>query len=92
MFAKTKGVKSTCSIKYIVEEAWGMVPKYVPCLIKQLCNVVTGSDADKEIMKTMLSVTAMNEYNEKAHVSVINSLKVATKFFTPARIYAIQTS
>ena len=51
MFAKTKGVKSTCSIKYIVEEAWGMVPKYVPCLIKQLRNVVTGSDADKEIMK-----------------------------------------
>ena len=92
MFAKTKSFKSTCSIKYIVEEAWGMVPKYVPCLIKQLCNVVAGSDADKDIMKTMLSVPVIDESDEKVHVSVINSLKVATKFFTPARIYAIQTS
>ena len=70
MFAKTKSFKSTCSIKYIVEEAWGMVPKYVPCLIKQLRKVVTGSDADNDIMETMLSVPAMDESGEKFHVSV----------------------
>ena len=36
IFAKTKGVKNPCAIKYLVEEALGMGPKYVPCLIKQL--------------------------------------------------------
>ena len=36
IFAKTKGVKNTCTIKYLFEEVLGMGPKYVPCLIKQL--------------------------------------------------------
>ena len=92
MFAKTKGVKNPCSIKYLVEEAWGMGPKYVPCLLKQLCNVFIGSDVDKYIMDHMISITATYESGEKVHVSVIDIIEVAKKFFTLARIYAIHTS
>ena len=69
-----------------------MRPKYVPCLLNQFRNVFVGSDADKEIMDTILSAPATDESGEKVHVSVINSLEVATKFFTPAQIYAIHTS
>ena len=92
MFEKIKGVNNTYSIKYIVEEAWGMGPKYLPCLLKQLRNVVVGSDVEKEIIGTMLSVTATDESGEKVHVNVINILDMATKLFTPERIYAIHTS
>ena len=92
IFAKKKEVKNTCSIKYLVEEAWGMGPKYVLCLLKHIRNVVVGSDVNKDIMDTMLSVPATDEYYEKDHVNLINSLKVATKFFNPAQIYAIHTS
>ena len=33
-----------------------MGPKYVLCLLKQLRNIVVGSDVDKEIIDTILSV------------------------------------
>ena len=69
-----------------------MGPKYVMCLLKQLRNVVVGSDANKEIMDTMLSVPATDKSVEKVHVSVIDSLDVATTLFTPEQIYAIHTS
>ena len=55
-----------------------MGPKYIPCLLKQLRNVVSGSDVDREIMDTMLSVPVTDESGEKVYVSVINSLEVAT--------------
>ena len=89
MFAKTKGVKNPCSIKYPVEELWVMGPKYFRYLLKQLRNVDVGSDVDKEIMDTMISIPATDESGEKVYVSVIDSLNVAKKFFTPTRIYAI---
>ena len=63
-----------------------MGPKYIPCLLKQLRNVVSGSDVDREIMDTMLSVPVTDESGEKVYVSVINSLEVATKLFTPQQI------
>ena len=92
MFAKTKVVNNLYLVKYLVEEAWGMGPKYVLCILKHIRNVVVGSDVNKDTMDTMLSVPATDEYYEKFHVNLIDSLKVATKFVTPARIYAIQTS
>ena len=55
-------------------------------------QVVVGYDVDKEVMDTILYVTATDESREKVHVSVIDSIEVATKFFTPARIYDIHTS
>ena len=68
-----------------------MGPKYFPCLLKQLRNVAVGSDVDKQIMDTILSVPATDESDEKVHVSVIDSLEVATELFTPEQIYAIHT-
>ena len=69
-----------------------MGPKYVLCLLKQVHNIVVGSDVDKEIMDTILSVPATNESGKKFHVSIIDSLELVAKFFTPAQIYAIHTS
>ena len=43
-------------------------------------------------MDTMITVPATDESGKKVHVSVIDSLKVATKLFTPERIYDIHTS
>ena len=91
MFAKKKGVNNPCLIKYLVEDVWGTGPKYFPCLLKQLRNVVVGFDVYKDIMDTMISVPATDESGEKVHVGVIDSLEVATKFYTPAQIYSIYT-
>ena len=92
IFAKTKGIKNPLLIQYLVEEVWGMGPKRFPCLLKQLRNVVVGYGVEKDIMDTMITVPDTDESGEKVHVSVIDSLKVATKLFTPERIYDIHTS
>ena len=91
MFAKTKVVNNLYLVKYLVEEAWGMVPKYVLFLLKQLRNVGVGSGVYKQIMDTMLYVPATDESGKKVHISVIDSIEVATKLFTLKRIYAIHT-
>eukprot|EP00978_Attheya_sp_CCMP212_P032278 scaffold125362_cov56-Attheya_sp.AAC.1 len=54
MFAQTNGIEcKSCSIKYLVEEAWGMGHTYVLFLLTQLSNDVANSEVDNEIMDTV---------------------------------------
>jgi hypothetical protein len=74
----------------LVEWAWGMSKRYISELKRQLRNATVGSDTDDEIFETMLHFPVKDE-DEKLHVSVIDNLDLATRTFTPARVYAINT-